>query len=191
MAVASTMLELGTPAPDFTLTDVVTGDSLSRDDFGGVALVVMFICNHCPYVQHVQDGLAAFGRDYRDADVSIVAVSSNDATAYPDDAPESLAKVAEAKGYAFPLLYDASQEVAKAYGAACTPDFFVFGPDRTLVYRGQFDGSRPGNDVPVTGESLRAAVDAILAGEPVPADQRPSLGCSIKWKSGNEPFYFG
>jgi peroxiredoxin len=191
MAVASTMLELGTPAPDFTLTDVVTGDSLSRDDFGGVALVVMFICNHCPYVQHVQDGLAAFGRDYRDADVSIVAVSSNDATAYPDDAPEPLAEVAEAKGYAFPLLYDASQEVAKAYGAACTPDFFVFGPDRTLVYRGQFDGSRPGNDVPVTGESLRAAVDAILAGEPVPPDQRPSLGCSIKWKSGNEPFYFG
>ncbi|MFO7548637.1 MAG: thioredoxin family protein [Acidimicrobiia bacterium] len=191
MAVASTMLDLGTPAPDFSLTDVVSGGTFSRDDFEGSALVVMFICNHCPYVKHVQTGLVAFGEDYRDADVSIVAISSNDASAYPDDAPDALARVAGELGYTFPLLYDETQSVAKAFGAACTPDFFVFGPDRTLLYRGQFDGSRPGNDLAVTGESLRAAVDAVLAGKPVTSDQRPSLGCSIKWKSGNEPFYFG
>jgi hypothetical protein len=138
-------------------------------------------------VKHVADGLVALGRDYQNRDVSIVAISSNDPSTYPEDAPESLAAEARARGYTFPYVFDETQEVAKAYTAACTPDFFLFGPERTLVYRGQLDGSRPGSDVPVTGEDLRAAIDAVLAGEPVPADQRPSIGCSIKWRPGNEP----
>lgn len=191
MAVSSRMLALGTTAPDFSLPDVVSGETVSLAGLEGKAVVVVFLCNHCPYVLHVQDGLVEFGADYAGDDVSIVGISSNDVAAYPDDAPDRLAAVAREKGYAFPILFDETQDVAKAYGAACTPDFFVFGPERTLVYRGQFDGSRPGSDIPVTGESLRAAVDAVLAGDPVPEDQRPSLGCSIKWKPGNEPFYFG
>jgi thiol-disulfide isomerase/thioredoxin len=148
----------------------------------------MFICNHCPYVKHVQDGLVEFGRDYANADVDIVAISSNDADAFPDDGPTELAATAQALGYSFPVLFDKTQEVAKAYTAACTPDFFVFGPERTLVYRGRFDESRPDSGLPVTGSELRGAVDAVLAGEPVPETQYPSMGCSIKWKPGNEPY---
>jgi peroxiredoxin len=187
MAVESTMLSLGTRAPDFALTDTVSGDLVSLDNLSSKALVVMFICNHCPYVKHVQKGLVEFGRDYVDADVDIVAISANDATAYPDDSPEELAATATRLGYTFPVLYDETQEVATAYTAACTPDFFLFGPDRRLVYRGRLDGSRPNSDLPVTGADLRAAVDAVLADRPVADIQYPSMGCSIKWKAGNEP----
>jgi peroxiredoxin len=181
----STMtLELGTQAPDFALTDVVTGKTVKRDDFRGQkALLVMFICTHCPYVKHVEKGLAALGMDYDGEPVSIVAISSNDAEMYPDDGPEGLKQQAETMGFRFPYLYDQSQAVAKAYDAACTPDFFLFNADLRLVYRGQFDGSRPGNGIPVTGEDLRAAIDAVLAGRAVPGEQRPSIGCNIKWKA--------
>lgn len=192
MAVQSTMLPLGTEAPPFALPDVRTGDTVSMDALAAHrGLVVMFICNHCPYVQRIYDGLAAFGRDYDDADVAIVAISPNDVDAYPDDAPEALAATADEVGITFPYLFDETQETAQAYGAVCTPDIFVFGQDRRLVYRGQFDDARPGNDTPVTGASLRAAVDAVLSGEPVPEEQIPSMGCSIKWKPGNEPAAIG
>lgn len=188
MAVQSTMLPLGTSAPGFDLIDTVGGGRLTLADVSGPkALVVIFVCNHCPYVKHVQSGLAEFGRDYADEDVAIVAISSNDADAYPDDGPERLGEVAREVGYGFPVLFDESQEVAKAYTAACTPDFFVFGPDRTLAYRGRFDESRPGSGRPVTGADLRAAVDAVLSGRPVASEQIPSMGCSIKWKPGNAP----
>lgn len=188
MAVESTMLALGTSAPDFDLVDTVGGGRVRLGQLAGTkVLVVMFLCNHCPYVQHVQAGLVAFSRDYADADVAIVAIGSNDPDAYPDDGPEQLGAVARRLGYGFPVLFDDTQDVAKAFTAACTPDFFVFGPDRTLVYRGRFDASRPGSDTPVTGEDLRGAVDAALRGEPAPEPQRPSIGCSIKWKPGNEP----
>jgi peroxiredoxin len=187
MAVKSTMLPLGTPAPNFDLLDTVSGSQKTLADFGGSALVVIFLCNHCPYVKHVQTGLAAFGNDYAGKDVSIVGIGSNDAVTYPDDGPEHLGAVAREFGYSFPVLFDETQEVAKAYTAACTPDFFVFGPDRTLAYRGRFDESRPNTDVPVTGRDLRAAVDAVLAETPVDDEQYPSMGCSIKWKPGNEP----
>jgi peroxiredoxin len=187
MAVESTMLPLGTVAPDFELTDTVSGNRVGRDTLSARALVVMFICNHCPYVKHVQPGLVEFGRDYADSDVDIVAISSNDVLTYPEDAPGELAATAQRLGYTFPVLYDESQEVARAYTAACTPDFFVFGPDRKLVYRGRFDGSRPDSGVPVTGADLRAAVDAVLTGTAVAEPQYPSMGCSIKWKLGNEP----
>lgn len=187
MAVESTMLALGTPAPDFNLLDTVSGDQVSIGELTGKALVVMFICNHCPYVKHVQQGLVEFGNDYADADVDIVAISANDADTYPDDSPEQLAAVSKTLGYTFPVLFDESQEVAKAYTAACTPDFFVFGPERTLAYRGRFDESRPNSGVPVTGTDLRAAVDAVLADQAVADQQYPSMGCSIKWKPGNEP----
>ena len=185
------MLPLGTPAPEFSLPDTVTGDTVSISDCDGKALVVMFICNHCPFVIHIQDGLVSFGADYRDRDVSVVAISANDARNYPGDAPDKLAAMARSKGYAFPYLYDQSQDVAKSYTAACTPDFFVFDPDRTLVYRGQFDDARPSNAIPVTGKDLRAAVEAVLAGEEVSPVQKPSIGCNIKWAPGNEPDYFG
>lgn len=186
--VSSTMLPLGTPAPDFDLTDTVSGGRVCLADLAGSrALVVIFMCNHCPYVVHVQDGLAAFSRDYRDSGVSIVGISANDAENYPEDSPERLGDVARRRGYGFPVLYDETQETAKAYTAVCTPDFFLFGPERTLVYRGRFDSSRPNSDTPVTGEDLRAAVDAVLAGRPAPDPQYPSMGCSIKWKPGNEP----
>jgi peroxiredoxin len=188
MAVESTMLALGTAAPDFDLVDTVSGQPVSLADHSSKALVVMFICNHCPYVKHVQQGLVEFGRDYADADVDIVAISSNDATAYPDDAPNELAATARRLGYPFPVLYDETQEVARAYTAACTPDFFVFGPERTLVYRGRFDESRPDSGLPVTGADLRAAVDSVIAGESVADMQYPSMGCSIKWAPGNEPY---
>jgi peroxiredoxin len=187
MAVESTMLPLGTQAPDFRLTDTVSGRVVGLDELTGSALVVMFICNHCPYVKHVQQGLVEFGKDYADKDVSIVGIGSNDAVNYPDDSPENLGAVARQYGYTFPVLFDETQEVAKAYTAACTPDFFVFGPDRKLFYRGRFDESRPNSGIPVTGVDLRAAVDAVLAGAGAPAGQYPSMGCSIKWKPGNEP----
>ena len=179
----STMLELGTTAPDFALADVVTGETFRRDDFRGrKGLLVMFICTHCPYVKHIEKGLASLGADY-DGKLGIVAISSNDANNYPDDSPEGLKRQAETQGFKFPYLYDETQEVARAYKAACTPDIYLFDKDLKLAYRGQFDGSRPGNGVPVTGKDLRAALDAVLRGERPPADQRASIGCNIKWKS--------
>jgi peroxiredoxin len=176
------MVALGTAAPDFRLPDVVSNRMVSRDDFADKkALLVMFICRHCPFVIHVQNELARIGRDYRDT-VGIVAISSNDIEAYPEDGPESLAEQADDIGFTFPYLYDESQSVARAYDAVCTPDFFLFGPRRALVYRGQLDDSRPSNTLPVTGEDLRAALDAVLAGRRVSERQRPSIGCNIKWK---------
>jgi peroxiredoxin len=188
--VPSTMLALGTKAPDFELPDVVTGRTVSVRDFDGRrALLVMFICRHCPYVRHVRSELARLGRDFADSELAIVAISSNDPTEYPEDAPESLAEEAREAGYAFPYLFDETQEVAKTYTAACTPDFFLFDADRALVYRGQLDDSRPTNRLPVTGKDLRAAIGAVLSGEPVSDDQRASIGCSIKWRPGNDPAY--
>lgn len=193
------MLRLRTRAPEFDLRDVVTGKSTTLSDFASRrVLVVMFLCNHCPYVKHVEEGLTAFLRDYggldpthpRARDVAIVAIASNDAAQHPDDAPDEIAKAARARGWRIPYLHDATQSVAKDYTAACTPDFFVFDAWRELVYRGQFDASRPKSDVPVTGSDLRAAVDAVLAGRAVSEDQKPSLGCNIKWRAGNEPPYF-
>jgi peroxiredoxin len=180
----STMeLELGIAAPDFALTDVVTGKMVRRDDFRGQkGLLVMFICTHCPYVKHIERGLAALGMDYDGEPVSIVAISSNDAVNFPDDNPAGLKGQAQRLGFRFPYLYDETQAVAKGYHAACTPDFFLFDGNFKLFYRGEFDSSRPSNGVPVTGEALRAAIDAVLAGEPAPKDQRPSIGCNIKWK---------
>jgi len=181
----STMeLPLGTTAPDFALTDVVSGKTVRRDDLRGQkALLVMFICTHCPYVKHIEKGLAALGMDYDGEPLSIVAISSNDAETYPDDGPTGLKQQAQAMGFRFPYLFDETQAVAKAFRAACTPDFFLFGGDFKLVYRGEFDRSRPGNTIPVTGESLRTAIDAVLAGEALTGEQRPSIGCNIKWKS--------
>ncbi|HEU4387228.1 MAG TPA: thioredoxin family protein [Blastocatellia bacterium] len=179
----STMLDLGTKAPDFSLPDVVSGNTVSPGNFKQKdALLVMFICRHCPFVKHVQDELARIGREYRDKNVGIVAISSNDAAAFPDDAPGSLKEMADELGFAFPFCYDESQETARAYSAACTPDFYVFNRDRRLVYRGQLDDSRPGNGIPVTGRDLRAALDAVVEGKDVNEDQKPSVGCNIKWK---------
>jgi len=187
----STMLELGTTAPEFTLPDVVSGKTMTLGDFAdSKALLVMFICRHCPFVKHIEQELARLGRDYARPDVAMVAISANDAAEYPDDAPESLKEMAEQLGFGFPFLYDESQSVAKAYSAACTPDFFLFDQSRKLVYRGQLDDSRPESGIPVTGKDLRAALDAILSDEAVNPDQRASIGCNIKWKSGNEPEYF-
>ena len=181
----STMPELGTKAPDFKLPDVTTGRAVSRDaaktDKG---LLVMFICRHCPYVKHIQEELARLGKDYA-GKVGIVGISSNDAVQYPDDAPPSLKEQAREVGFTFPYLYDESQEVAIAYGAACTPDFFLYDGQLRLVYRGQLDEARRGNDKPVTGKDMRAALDALIAGRPLPADQKPSIGCNIKWKGDN------
>jgi peroxiredoxin len=186
------MLPLGTAAPDFALRDVTTGKTLKLADCSSKkALVVMFICNHCPYVKHVEDGLTAFARDYAARDVAIVAISSNDAETHPDDAPEKLAATAKSRGWKFAYLYDQAQSVAQSYTAACTPDFFVFDAQRKLAYRGQFDASRPNSGIAVTGADLRAALDALLAGKPVASLQKPSLGCNIKWRAGNEPAYFG
>jgi peroxiredoxin len=186
----STMLALGTAAPDFRLPDT-SGKTVSLSDFKDKqALVVFFICNHCPFVKHLRSDLAKFGRDYASKGVAIVAISSNDVSGYPDDSPEKMKDEAKAAGYNFPYLYDESQAVAKAYHAACTPDIFLFDKSQKLVYRGQFDDSRPGNGIPVTGKDLRAALDAVLGGKPVSAEQQPSLGCNIKWKPGNEPDYY-
>jgi peroxiredoxin len=180
----STMLSLGSAAPDFALPDVTSDNIVRLDDFRGTtdALIVMFICAHCPYVKHVERGLAAFGKDYLDKPVGIVAISSNDAIAHRDDSPEYLRRQSENCGFTFNYLYDESQDVARTFEAACTPDFYLFDAEMRLVYRGQFDASRPGSSIPVTGQDLRAALDAVLAGQPVSQDQRPSIGCNIKWK---------
>ena len=182
-AVPSNMLPLGTAAPDFKLPDVVSGKPLSLTSLqSDVATVIMFICNHCPYVKHVNKGLVELATDYQTRGVAFVAISSNDVTAYPADAPEQMKEVATEQSYPFPYLYDEDQSVAKAYQAACTPDFYIFDASMKLVYRGQLDSSRPRNDIPVTGEDVRAALDAVLAGEAVSEVQRPSIGCNIKWK---------
>jgi peroxiredoxin len=189
-ATPSTMIPLGTKAPDFRLPDT-TGKPVALRDFDEApALLVMFICNHCPFVQHIRSGLAAFGRDYQARGLAIVAINSNDVATYPDDSPAHMAEEVKRAGYTFSYLYDETQEVAKAYRAACTPDFFLFDRERRLVYRGQFDDSRPSNGLPVTGADLRAACDAVLAGHTVAAEQRASVGCNIKWKKGNEPRYY-
>lgn len=188
---ASTMLPLGTPAPAFSLPDTVSGEQISLSDFDGSPLAVMFICAHCPFVIHVQDQLAQLGKDYGGTTIKFVAICANSVESHPADAPEKLAEQARACGFNFPYLYDASQETAKAYTAACTPDFFLFDADHKLVYRGQIDDSRPGSELPVTAKDYRAAIDAILAGELPSSDQKPSIGCNIKWIPGNEPDYFG
>ncbi|MDA1049326.1 MAG: thioredoxin family protein [Planctomycetota bacterium] len=187
---ASTMLLLGTKAPDFSLVNV-DGRTVSLSDFdGSPALLVIFMCNHCPFVKHVASELARLGHEYQSRGVAIVGISSNDVSGHPADSPEQMIHEAELQGYSFPYLYDETQEVAKAYKAACTPDFFLFDGEQKLVYRGQLDASRPGNGIPVTGEDLRRAIDTVLAGEAVPEDQTPSIGCNIKWKEGCEPDYF-
>ena len=186
----STMLDLGKQAPDFQLTDVVSGDTISLDTFAGKsALLVMFICRHCPYVVHVQTELSRIGKDYAGKSVGIVAVSANDVNNYPMDSPARLKEMAAELEFVFPYCHDETQETAKAYTAACTPDFFLFDEDRKLVYRGQLDDSRPENGNPVTGKDLRAAIDAVLASQPQDANQKPSIGCNIKWKPGNSPRY--
>ncbi|MGQ9897071.1 MAG: thioredoxin family protein [Acidobacteriota bacterium] len=186
----STMPALGTRLPDFKLTDVTTGRTLSPATFAECsALLVMFICRHCPYVKHVQRELTALANEYVAKGVGVLAISSNDAAAYPEDAPESLKAMAEELGFQFPYAYDETQEVAKAFQAACTPDFFLYDRKHTLVYRGQMDDSRPGNNLPVTGQDLRQALDAVLAGEPPLAGQKPSVGCNIKWRPGHAPSY--
>jgi peroxiredoxin len=185
------MLPLGTEAPDFALPDT-RGKTVSLSDFSDApALAVIFMCNHCPYVKHVAAGIAQLARDYQARGVAFVGINSNDVNEYADESPANMAKEVKLRGYTFPYLYDATQEVAKQYRAACTPDFYVFDDQRRLVYRGQLDSSRPGSDIPVTGNDLRAALDAVLAGRPLPEDQKPSLGCNIKWKPGGEPDYFG
>ena len=179
----SSMVELGTSAPDFRLSDVVSGKKVSRADVTGPkGMLAMFICRHCPFVKHVQDELAKLGRDYARSGVGIVAISANDESGFPEDSPDNLAKMSRELGFTFPYLHDDTQDVARAYDAQCTPDFFLYDGQRTLVYRGQLDDSRPGNGVPVTGRDLRAALDALIAGKPISKDQRPSIGCNIKWK---------
>lgn len=188
----SMMLELDTQAPDFQLLEPATRRTVSLADFkeaGG--LLVIFMCNHCPYVKHISSALSQFAHKYQPKGLAIAGISVNDVENYPDDSPEKMAEEVETQGYIFPYLYDETQEIAKAYKAACTPDFFLFDKNHKLVYRGQFDGSRPGNDLPVTGEDLQTAVEAVLGGQSIPGEQRPSMGCNIKWKPGNEPDYFG
>ena len=185
------MLPLGTSAPDFALPDVVSGSIVSRSDFQSApALLVMFICNHCPYVKHIQAGMAQMAKDFQARGMGVVGISSNDAATYPEDGPEKMKEEARRVGYTFPYLYDESQRVARAYRAACTPDFFLFDGAHKLVYRGQMDDARRANNLPVNGQSLRDAVDAVLAGKPVSPNQIPSIGCNIKWRPGNEPEYF-
>ena len=187
---SSTMLPLGTTIPSFTLPDVVSSQMISQETFVGCkGILVMFICKHCPYVVHVKDELARIGKDYHQVGLGMVAISSNDVQNYPDDAPGSLKAMAEKLGFLFPMCYDENQETAKAFTAACTPDLFLFDQNQQLVYRGQLDDSRPGNGKPVTGKDLRAAIEAVLNGEEVTLEQRPSAGCNIKWKPGNAPSY--
>jgi thiol-disulfide isomerase/thioredoxin len=187
----STMLELGTTAPYFSLPEPATGRIISLGDFDEAkALVVVFMCNHCPFVKHIASELARFAREYAAKGIATVGINANDVTTYRDDNPERMVEEVERRGYVFPYLYDELQEIALAYRAACTPDFYLFDGDRRLVYRGRFDGATPGNKVPVTGADLRAACDALLASRPIPAEQHPSMGCNIKWKAGNEPLYF-
>ena len=184
MAMQSTMLALGTTAPPFRLADAASGREVSVTDFeGSRALLVAFICNHCPYVKYILDGFLAFAREYKPRGLAVIAISSNDVSAYPADSPGEMAKLATAKAFTVPYLYDESQAVARAYDAACTPDFFLFDGERRLIYRGRFDDSSPGNRQPVTGADLRAAADAALAGNSVPGKQMPSVGCGIKWKA--------
>jgi peroxiredoxin len=190
VATNSTMLPLGTAAPDFRLPDT-EGRAVSLADFNQArALVVVFMCNHCPYVKHIRAGLAQLARDYQTRNVAMVGVNSNDVRNYPADRPEQMKEEVQSAGYIFPYLYDETQEVAKAYRAACTPDLYLFDGAQRLFYRGQFDDSRPGNGLPVTGKDVRAALDALLAGRPAPSRQTSSIGCNIKWKPGNEPDYF-
>jgi peroxiredoxin len=179
----STMLELGTTAPDFSLPDVVSAKTVSRDELRGKPLLVLFICTHCPYVKHTEKGIAQLASDYAARPINIVAISSNDAENCPDDSPEGLREQALRLGFRFPYLYDETQQVARAYKAACTPDIYLFDARMKLAYRGQFDQSRPGNGIPVTGQLLREAIDAVLADREVTTDQRPSIGCNIKWRS--------
>jgi len=187
VAVNSTMLPLGTKAPQFRLPDT-SGKMVSLSDFKNApALLVVFMCNHCPYVKHIRAGLAQVARDYMPRRVGMVGINSNDVANYPADSPAKMAEEVKSAGYIFPYLYDESQEVAKAYRAACTPDIFLFDKEQQLFYRGQFDDSRPGNAIPVTGQDLRAALDSVLAGKPTSPNQKPSIGCNIKWKPGNEP----
>ena len=189
---ASTMLPLGTVAPEFELPDVVSGENISLANVAdSKALLLMFICQHCPFVKHVQQELAKIGQDYSQQPLKIVAISANDVANYPDHSPEKLKQMAEALNFNFPLCYDQSQEVSKAYTAACTPDFFLFDANQKLAYRGQLDDSRPSTDIPVTGKDLRRAIDTVLQGKAVDFEQKPSIGCNIKWKPGNEPEYFG
>ncbi len=186
----STMAPLGMPTPEFSLINV-DDRTVSLSDFEGApALLVMFICNHCPYVKHVADELAQLGAEYHARSVAIVAINSNDVSSYPADSPEQMVVEAEERGYVFPYLYDETQEVAKSYGAACTPDYYVFDGQQKLYYRGQLDPSRPDSDIPTTGADLRGALDAVLDGQPHPGNQQPSLGCNIKWKADNQPSYF-
>lgn len=187
----STMLDLGTPIPPFTLPDPASGESVSSDSFRGKPLVVAFICNHCPFVKHIAPKMAEVAREFGDKGVAFVAINSNDVDNYPDDSPDKMVTTAQEWGFTFPYLFDQDQSVAKAFRAACTPDFYLFDADQQLAYRGQFDASRPGNDEPVTGADLSDAIKALLAGMPPLEDQSPSLGCNIKWKPGNEPDYFG
>jgi len=190
-ATASTMLKLGTKAPDFALPEPAKGNTIvSLDDFAGSrAYLVMFICNHCPYVIHVADELAKLAMAYQAKGVAVIGICANNVETHPDDSPQKMIEEVKARRYTFPYLYDQTQEVAKAYCAACTPDFFVFDADRRLAYRGQLDDARPGNKKPVTGRDLRAALNAVISGEPVAEKQLPSMGCNIKWKPGNEPAY--
>ena len=188
----STMLSLGTPAPQFSLPDTVSGETISFNNFANCkGLLVIFLCQHCPFVMHVKSELAKLGQDYIPKDLGIVAISSNDVANYPDDSPEKLKAMAEEHSFNFPVCYDETQEVAKTYQAACTPDFFLFDGDFKLVYRGQLDDSRPSLEIPVTGKDLRNAIDALLSNQPISEEQKPSLGCNIKWKPGNEPEYYG
>ena len=187
----TTDIALGFKAPQFQLPDVVTAQKISFEDIAGKkGTVVMFICNHCPFVVHVMDELIRLGNDYKNQEIGFVAINSNDVENYPDDSPDKMKALASEKHFPFPYLFDKTQEVAKSYFAACTPDFSVFDADNKCVYRGQLDDSRPGNGLPVTGKDLRNALDRLVAGTPIPADQRPSLGCNIKWKAGNEPDYY-
>ena len=190
--VPSTMLALGTPAPDFSLPEPATGRTVSLSDLDGAkALLVVFLSNHCPFVKHLADHLAGVAAAYRRRGVAVVGINANDVTTHPDDSPAKMKDEVARRGYDFPYLFDESQEVAKAYRAACTPDFFLFGPDGTLAYRGQYDASRPSLGVPVTGADLRAAMDAVLAGQSPSPEQAPSVGCNVKWRAGNEPVWFG
>lgn len=186
---ASTMLPLGTPAPEFALPNV-DGSTVSLSQFSGKPLLVIFMCNHCPFVIHLRSALGNFAAEYQAKGLSVVGISSNDATAYPQDGPEKMKEEALSAGYSFPYLFDATQVVARSYKAACTPDFFLFDAGHRLMYRGQFDSSRPGNGVPVTGSDLRSACDAVLSGQEPAGEQRPSIGCNIKWKAGGEPDYY-
>jgi peroxiredoxin len=186
-AKTSRMVELGTAMPEFALRDAVSGKTVASRDFGGYPVLVAFLCNHCPYVRHILEGFVAFAREYAPKNLAIVAISSNDPKDYPEDAPERMAQLARQRDFTFPYLFDESQSVAKAFQAVCTPDLFLFDRDRKLVYRGQFDSSRPNNTMAVTGSDLRAAADAVLLGREIGGKQTPSVGCSIKWRAGNEP----